>query len=130
VAGAVVQHLNERFSAVIGAIPLYLFAPAAAWLGLTPLQNSSGGKERRGRITKMGGAYLRRLLAIGATALVWHLGAGPTPHSASLLVWQPSARFSLHDASRPALQICLTPHPVTHEEQSAQIVTVYLCNLA
>lgn len=42
----------------------------AAWLGLTPLQNSSGGKERLGRISKMGDKYLRRLLVIGATALV------------------------------------------------------------
>jgi len=42
----------------------------AAWLGLTPLQNSSGGKERLGRITKMGDKYLRKLLVAGATALV------------------------------------------------------------
>jgi transposase len=42
----------------------------AAWLGLTPLQNSSGGKERQGRISKMGDQYLRRLLVIGMTALV------------------------------------------------------------
>ena len=42
----------------------------AAWLGLTPLQNSSGGKERLGRISKMGDKYLRRLLVIGATSLV------------------------------------------------------------
>ena len=42
----------------------------AAWLGLTPLQNSSGGKERLGRISKMGDKYLRKLLVIGATALV------------------------------------------------------------
>ena len=42
----------------------------AAWLGLTPLQNSSGGKERLGRITKMGDKYLRKLLIIGATSLV------------------------------------------------------------
>jgi transposase len=42
----------------------------AAWLGLTPLQNSSGGKERLGRITKMGDKYLRKLLVIGATSLV------------------------------------------------------------
>jgi NAD(P)-dependent dehydrogenase (short-subunit alcohol dehydrogenase family) len=34
----------------------------AAWLGLTPLQKSSGGKERLGRITKMGDKYLRKLL--------------------------------------------------------------------
>lgn len=40
------------------------------WLGLTPLQNSSGGKERLGRISKIGDKYLRRLLVIGATALV------------------------------------------------------------
>ena len=33
----------------------------AAWLGLTPLQNSSGGKERLGRISKMGDRYLRKL---------------------------------------------------------------------
>ena len=31
----------------------------AAWLGLTPLQKSSGGKERLGRISKMGDKYLR-----------------------------------------------------------------------
>ena len=34
----------------------------AAWLGLTPLNRSSGGKERLGRITKMGDRYIRRLL--------------------------------------------------------------------
>lgn len=39
----------------------------AAWLGLTPSQNSSGGKDRLGRITKMGDRYLRKLLVIGAT---------------------------------------------------------------
>ena len=42
----------------------------AAWLGLTPLQNSSGGKEKLGRISKMGDKYLRKLLVIGATSLV------------------------------------------------------------
>jgi transposase len=42
----------------------------AAWLGLTPRANSSGGKERLGRITKMGGQYIRTLLVVGATAVV------------------------------------------------------------
>ena len=42
----------------------------AAWLGLTPRQNSSGDKERLGRISKMGDRYLRRLLVVGATALI------------------------------------------------------------
>jgi transposase len=39
----------------------------AAWTGLTPKQNSSGGKERFGGISKQGNAYLRRLLVLGAT---------------------------------------------------------------
>src|SRR5258705_211771 len=42
----------------------------AAWLGLTPLQKSSGGKERLGKITKMGDKYLRRLLIVGMRSLV------------------------------------------------------------
>jgi transposase len=42
----------------------------AAFLGLVPRQNSSGGKERLGRITKMGDGYLRKLLVVGATAVV------------------------------------------------------------
>nr|WP_246191424.1 IS110 family transposase [Aureimonas leprariae] len=42
----------------------------AAWLGLTPSQKSSGGKDRLGRITKMGDRYLRKLLVVGATSLI------------------------------------------------------------
>jgi transposase len=42
----------------------------AAWLGLVPRQNSTGGKERLGGITKAGDRYLRRLLVIGATGLI------------------------------------------------------------
>lgn len=42
----------------------------AAWLGLTPRQHSSGGKERLGRISKMGQRDLRRLLIIGAMSVV------------------------------------------------------------
>jgi transposase len=42
----------------------------AAWIGLTPRPNSSGGKERLGRISKQGNKYLRRLLVIGATSVI------------------------------------------------------------
>jgi transposase len=42
----------------------------AAWVGLTPRQHSSGGKERLGKITKQGYRTLRRLLIIGASARV------------------------------------------------------------
>ena len=40
----------------------------AAWLGLVPRQNSTGGKIRLGGITKRGNQYLRRLLINGASA--------------------------------------------------------------
>ena len=40
----------------------------AAWLGLTPLNKSSGGKERLGKISKMGDRYLRKLLVVGMTS--------------------------------------------------------------
>ncbi|BCH04857.1 hypothetical protein MesoLj131b_68560 (plasmid) [Mesorhizobium sp. 131-2-5] len=42
----------------------------AAWLGLTPRESSSGGKQRLGGITKMGDGYLRTLLVVGATAVI------------------------------------------------------------
>jgi transposase len=40
----------------------------AAWLGLTPLNKSSGGKERLGKITKKGDRYIRKLLIVGMTS--------------------------------------------------------------
>jgi transposase len=55
----------------------------AAFIGLTPRQNSSGGKERLGSITKMGDRYLRKLLVVGAcAALVRRKG-----HNDALRVW-------------------------------------------
>lgn len=42
----------------------------AAWLGLTPRQHSTGGKEKLGSISKMGERTLRRLLIIGSSAVV------------------------------------------------------------
>jgi transposase len=40
----------------------------AAWLGITPKENSSGGRHRQGRISRQGDEGLRRLLVLGATA--------------------------------------------------------------
>jgi transposase len=42
----------------------------AASIGLTPKQNSSGGKERLLGITKRGDAYLRSLLVHGARSMI------------------------------------------------------------
>jgi len=42
----------------------------AAWIGLVPRQNSTGGKDRLGSISKQGDRYLRRLLVLGALSVV------------------------------------------------------------
>jgi transposase len=51
----------------------------AAWLGQTPQQHSTGGKTRLGGISKQGDRYLRRLLVVGATAVMRHVNDKPTP---------------------------------------------------
>jgi transposase len=54
----------------------------AAWLGLTPLQKSTGGKRRLGAISKMGERTIRRLLILGARAVVrWASQRGATAGS-------------------------------------------------
>lgn len=55
----------------------------AAFLGLAPRQNSSGGKERLGRVSKMGNRYLRKLLVVGAHAVLYH----HKPHEDALRSW-------------------------------------------
>jgi transposase len=61
-------------SAIAAAVPeATLFRSGrqfAAWLGLTPRPHSSGGKQRLGGISKQGDSYIRRLLVIGATAVI------------------------------------------------------------
>ena len=42
----------------------------AAWLGLTPVQKSTGGKQKLGAVSKRGERTIRRLLIIGASAVV------------------------------------------------------------
>lgn len=42
----------------------------AAWLGLVPRQNSTGGKARLGGISKRGNSYIRRLLITGAQSVL------------------------------------------------------------
>jgi transposase len=58
----------------------------AAWLGLTPTQRSTGGKQRLGRISRKGDQYIRRLLIIGAqTVLLRSKAAKANPWIQSLL---------------------------------------------
>ncbi len=51
----------------------------AAWLGLTPRQDGTGGKTRLKGISKAGDGYLRRLLVLGATSLLRSLANKTTP---------------------------------------------------
>ena len=64
----------------------------AAWIGLVPKQNSSGGKDRLGGITKQGDRYLRQLLVVGASAVVRHAERNGTrrPWLVQLLAKRPT----------------------------------------
>jgi transposase len=86
----------------IGALAIETFAPPmdqfrrgrdfASWLGLVPRQNSSGGKQRLGKTSKMGQRDIRRLLITGAMAVVrWALrrGAPRNPWLARMLERKP-----------------------------------------
>ena len=70
-------------TAVVAAVPDdHRFSSGrhfAAWVGLTPRQHSSGGKERLLGISKRGDAYLRRQLVNGARSLV-RIASGRTGH--------------------------------------------------
>lgn len=77
----------------------------AAWLGLVPQQHSSGGKVRLGGITKQGDRYLRRLLVIGATAVIRHCRDKDTPLAAwlrGLLIKKPVRVVSVALANKLA----------------------------
>ena len=55
----------------------------AAWLGLTPKEHSTGGKQRLGRISKRGDSYIRKLLVHGARITLRHI----KKHSDRKSVW-------------------------------------------
>src|SRR6266566_3102752 len=54
----------------------------AAWLGLTPLQRSTGGKQKLGATSKMGERTLRCLLIIGSSAVVQQASKRGAPRGA------------------------------------------------
>ena len=76
----------------------------AAWLGLTPRANSSGGKERQGRISKMGDQHIRRLLVSGMTSQLRWARRHPDAHPwvASLLARKPAKLVAVAMANKAA----------------------------
>ncbi len=77
----------------------------AAWVGLTPRQHSTGGKERLGRTSKMGQRDIRRLLITGAMAVVnWasRKGAPEGTWLARMLATKPRMLVAVALANRMA----------------------------
>ena len=77
----------------------------AAWLGLTPLNKSSGGKERLGHISKMGDQYIRRLLVLGMTSRIRSIKTEPKkfdPWFADILERKPSRVAAIAMANKTA----------------------------
>jgi transposase len=65
----------------------------SAWIGLVPLQHSSGGKDRLGHISKQGDRYLRNLFVAGALAVIRYAKIHGTQHRpwlAALLARRPT----------------------------------------
>ena len=95
-------------SAISAAVPdASLFRSGrqfAAWLGLTPRANSSGGNERLGGVTKQGDGYLRRLLVVGATAVMrmTRKNAERQPWMAQLLERKPAKIATVALANKTA----------------------------
>ena len=65
----------------------------SAWIGLVPKQNSSGGKDKLGNISKRGDRYLRSLFTTGALAVIRYAKIHGTKHRpwlAALLARRPT----------------------------------------
>jgi transposase len=65
----------------------------SAWVGLVPKQNSSGGQDKLGSISKQGDRYLRSLFTAGALAVIRYAkihGTGHRPWLTGLLARRPT----------------------------------------
>lgn len=77
----------------------------AAFLGLVPKQSSSGGKEKLGRISKMGDRYLRKLLVVGASAVLKYAkkdGSASKSWASALLETKPFKKVAVALANKTA----------------------------
>jgi transposase len=77
----------------------------AAWLGLTPKDHSTAGKQRLGVITRAGDAALRRTLVVGATAVIQQVKRGrgaASPWLAALIARKPAKLAAVALANKTA----------------------------
>jgi transposase len=132
---------SKRLEAIPGVGPLVATALVAsvpdphvfgsgrdlsAWIGLVPKQNSTGGKERLGSISKAGYRYLRQLLVVGALSVIRRakqLGYTRHPWLVQLM-----ARRSI---IRRAKQLGYTRHPWLVQlmaRRSTKVAAIALAN--
>jgi transposase len=75
----------------------------AAWLGITPREHSTGGRQRLGKISREGDAGLRRLLVLGATAVIRQAKTGrASPWLLQLLARKPKKLAAIALANKMA----------------------------
>jgi transposase len=77
----------------------------AAWIGLTPKNHSTAGKNRLGVITRAGDEALRSVLIVGATAVIRHVRSGrsaASPWLAGLLKRKPPKLAAIALANKMA----------------------------
>jgi transposase len=79
----------------------------AAWIGLVPRQNSTGGKQRLGRISKQGDPYLRWLLVAGALSVIRHAKRRGTtsPWLAGIIARKPTKVAAVALANKNARRV-------------------------
>ncbi len=75
----------------------------AAWVGITPRENSTAGKHRPGKISREGDEDLRRLLVLGATAVIQQAKRGrASPWLLGLLARKPKKLAAVALANKMA----------------------------
>jgi transposase len=75
----------------------------AAWIGITPRENSTAGKHRPGKISREGDEDLRRLLVLGATAVIQQAKRGrASPWLLELLARKPKKLAAVALANKMA----------------------------
>jgi transposase len=97
--------LSTAMAATLGDAARFANGRAcSAWIGIVPKQNSSGGREQLGGITKTGDRYLRQLLVVAATGMIRRAYAHPEDHPwfAGLLERMPPKKAAVALANKMA----------------------------
>ena len=100
----------------------------AAWLGLTPLQKSTGGKQKLGAVSKRGERTIRRLLIIGASAVVQQASRRGAPKGswlAQMLARKPKMPVTVALAKRwPAVPCWSKAAPTELRPRQPRLTTI------